>query len=96
MAHLCRLERSIVGMAGITLSSSRNMGCRLAQGICAVMTCGTAPGNGWTGGSMIKCAGRPGCRRAMASGAFRRSRDVGCRLYLCILRDIGATMASRT
>lgn len=94
MAHDGGLERRIVFMASVTLSSGRNVGCCLKYSRCAA-------GNVTTGtrtrrrGRMRKCRSGPHGRRVVAGVALCRSRYMCGRFRLRIDRGIGSVVAGR-
>ena len=59
MAHLCRLESKVVGVAAITLGRTWNVVGRLAQRDCSIVASAAAPGRHRVQKRMILCMSRP-------------------------------------
>jgi len=93
MTHQRRTEGRVVVVAGRALGAARNVGGRLAQCSCAVMTGGT----GANGGRIVgEGNGRPANGGLVTAVALGRSGHVSRGLHLGIDGQIRSAMAGRT
>jgi len=93
--HRSRGKGSEYRMAGVALAAGRHMVGRLAQGIAAVVAGRATPCHSRRCGGMVEGASGPGGRRVVAGRTLRARRDMGQRLALGVLRQVGAAVAGR-